>query len=51
MQLPQSIIDIVGNLYDEGMDDETILLFVLNAWELMKRECPSEALTAKSVCL
>lgn len=29
MQLPQHIIDLVGNLFDEGMDDETICCAVL----------------------
>ena len=33
MQLPQHIIDLVGNLFDEGMDDETICHAVLKAWE------------------
>ena len=33
MQLPQHIIDLVGNLFDEGMDDETICRAVINAWE------------------
>ena len=32
MQLPQQIIDLVGNLFDEGMDDETICRAVLKAW-------------------
>ena len=33
MQLPQHIIDLVGNLFDEGMDDETICRAVIKAWE------------------
>ncbi len=32
MQLPQHIIDLVGNLFDEGMDDETICRAVLKEW-------------------
>ena len=36
MQLPQYIIDLIGGLFDEGMDDETICLAVLDAWEMMK---------------
>ena len=36
MQLPQHIIDLVGNLFDEGMDDETICYAVLKAWEKHK---------------
>ena len=36
MQLPQHIIDLVGNLFDEGMDDETIRHAVLKAWEKHK---------------
>lgn len=32
MQLPQHIIDLVGNLFDEGMDDETIYRAVIKAW-------------------
>lgn len=36
MQLPQHIIDLVGNLFDEGMDDETICRAVLKAWEIHK---------------
>ena len=36
MQLPQHIIDLVGNLFDEGMDDETICRAVLKAWEKHK---------------
>ena len=33
MQLPQHIIDLVGNLFDEGMDDATICRAVIKAWE------------------
>ena len=36
MQLPQYIIDLVGNLFDEGMDDETIYHAVIKAWEKHK---------------
>ena len=36
MQLPQHIIDLVGNLFDEGMDDETICRAVLKEWEKQK---------------
>ena len=36
MQLPQHIIDLVGNLFDEGMDDETICRAVLKTWEKHK---------------
>ena len=32
MQLPQHIIDLVGNLFDEGMDDETICHAVIEEW-------------------
>ena len=32
MQLPQHIIDLVGNLFDEGMDDETICHAVIKEW-------------------
>lgn len=42
MQLPQYIIDLVGNLYDEGIDDENICLAVLKTWELMKLESSSD---------
>ena len=38
MQLPQHIIDLVGYLYDEGIDDENICLAVLKAWEKLKLE-------------
>jgi hypothetical protein len=37
MQLPQHIIDLVGNLFDEGMDDETICRAVINACEKHKK--------------
>ena len=33
MQLPQHIIDLVGSLFDEGMDDETIFRAVIEAWK------------------
>lgn len=36
MQLPQYIIDLVGNLFDEGMDDETICHAVIKEWEKRK---------------
>lgn len=39
MQLPQHIIDLVGNLFDEGMDDETICRAVLKEWR-KQRENP-----------
>ena len=42
MRLPQHIIDLVGTLFDEGMDDENICLAVLKTWEKMK---PSERIT------
>ena len=32
MQLPQHIIDLVGTLFDQGQDDETIIFAVLQAW-------------------
>lgn len=32
MQLPQHIIDLVGNLFDEGLDDETICRAVIKEW-------------------
>lgn len=43
MQLPQHIIDLVGNLFDEGMDDETICRAVLKAWEIHKESPRREA--------
>lgn len=42
MQLPQYIIDLVGDLYDEGMDDENICLAVLKALEMLKLEFSGE---------
>lgn len=36
MRLPQHIIDLVGNLFDEGMDDETICRAVLKEWRKHK---------------
>ena len=33
MQLPQHIIDLVGSLYDQGFDDESICIAVLQAWQ------------------
>lgn len=36
MQLPQYIIDFVGALYDEGLDDESICTAVLA--EIAKQE-------------
>lgn len=32
MQLPQHIIDLVGTLFDQGQDDETIIFAALQAW-------------------
>ena len=43
MQLPQHIIDLVGNLFDEGMDDETICRAVINVWEKHKESPLREA--------
>lgn len=43
MQLPQHIIDLVGNLFDEGMDDETICHAVLKAWRKHKEKARREA--------
>lgn len=43
MQLPQHIIDLVGNLFDEGMDDETICRAVIKAWEKHKESPRREA--------
>ena len=43
MHLPQHIIDLVGNLFDEGMDDETICRAVLKAWERHKESPRREA--------
>ena len=40
MRLPQHIIDLVGTLFDEGMDDENIYLAVLKTWEKMKMKAP-----------
>ena len=44
MRLPQHIIDLVGTLFDEGMDDENICLAVLKTWEKMKMKT-SERIT------
>ena len=33
MQLPQHIIDLVGTLYDQGLDDEAICFAALQAWQ------------------
>ena len=41
MQLPQYIIDLVGNLFDEGMDDETICRAVLKEWRKHKESSRS----------
>ena len=55
MQLPQHIIDLVGNLFDEGMDDETICHAVIKEWE-KRKESPrrsafgNDDLTGTSVC-
>ena len=55
MQLPQYIIDLVGNLFDEGMDDETICHAVIKEWR-KRTESPrrsvfgSDALAGNSVC-
>ena len=47
MQLPQHIIDLVGNLFDAGMDDETICRAVLKEWEKHKESpallCPENS--------
>lgn len=43
MQLPQHIIDLVGNLFDEGMDDETICCAVLKEWRKHKEKARREA--------
>jgi hypothetical protein len=32
LQLPQYIIDLVGSLYDEGQDDESICAATVQAW-------------------
>ena len=32
MQLPQHIIDLVGTLFDQGLDDDTICFAALQAW-------------------
>lgn len=42
MQLPQYIIDLVGNLYDEGLDDESICLAVLKTWEMQEHKFPGK---------
>lgn len=44
MQLPQHIIALVGNLFDEGMDDETICHAVIKAWEIYKESPRRSAL-------
>ena len=36
MQLPQHIIDLVGSLYDQGLDDETICFAALQAYNSAK---------------
>ena len=43
MQLPQHIIDLVGNLFGEGMDDETICRAVLKEWRKHKESPRREA--------
>ena len=43
MQLPQHIIDLVGNLFDEGMDDETICRAVLKEWRKRMEKSRREA--------
>lgn len=45
MQLPQHIIDLVGNLFDEGMDDENICLAVLKTWEKIKKSSSNGMIT------
>ena len=36
MQLPQYIIDLVGTLLDEGLDDNAICFAAIQAWEEKK---------------
>jgi len=36
MQLPQHIIDLVGTLFDQGLDDNSIILAVLQAYNATK---------------
>ena len=36
MQLPQHIIDLVGTLFDQGLDDDTICFAVLQAYNSAK---------------
>ncbi len=37
LQLPQYIIDLVGSLYDEGQDDESICSAAVKAWMEMNK--------------
>ena len=36
MQLPQHIIDLVGILFDQGLDDDTICFVVLQVYNSAK---------------
>ena len=41
MQLPQHIIDLVGSLYDQGLDDEAICFAALQAWQSRAESAPT----------
>lgn len=47
IQLPQYIIDLVGNLLDEGMDDESICSAAIEAWDNEQRV---EAASLAEIC-
>lgn len=36
MQLPQHIIDLVGTLFDQGLDDDSIIFTVIQTCNLAK---------------
>ena len=46
MQLPPHIIDLVGSLYDQGLDDEAICFAALQAWQ--SRESAQDPAQMKS---
>ena len=36
MNLPQHIIDLVGSLYEKGLDDESICSAAIEAWKTFR---------------
>ncbi len=46
MQLPQHIINLVGSLYDQGLDDDTICFAVLQAWQSRAEFAPTDSPSA-----